>query len=64
MALKDRKWLAKLLCETGSKLNCQSQPRNVVFNTLNQLEGCLIIIEQLSSVLLQLALVPTVTSLN
>lgn len=56
MTSKDRKWLAKLLFEIGSNLSIQSLPRDVVFNTLNQLEGCLIIVKELPSELLQIAI--------
>ncbi|GLJ16209.1 hypothetical protein SUGI_0271310 [Cryptomeria japonica] len=54
----------KVLYETGSKLSTQQQPRDVVLNILNELEGCLCLVEQSPLNSLQLALVPTVTFLG
>ncbi|GLJ48304.1 hypothetical protein SUGI_1019550 [Cryptomeria japonica] len=64
MPLKDKQWLVKVLCETGSKLSTQQPPRDVVLNILNELERCVCLVEQSPSNSLQLALVPTVTLLG
>ncbi|GLJ25393.1 hypothetical protein SUGI_0486130 [Cryptomeria japonica] len=64
MESNDRQWFMKVLYETGSKLSTQQQPRDVVLNILNELEGCLCLVEQSPSNSLQLALVPRVTFLG
>ncbi|GLJ43032.1 hypothetical protein SUGI_0893060 [Cryptomeria japonica] len=63
MGSKERNWLVEVLQEASRKLNVH-QPKNVVFNILSELDGCLSIVEKPPSNLLQLALVPVVTSLR
>lgn len=62
MASKNK--LAKVLYKIGSKLGLEFISREKVLGTLIELEGCLAIVDQSPSNLLQTTLVPTVIGLN